>query len=162
MPMIKPRVLAVAARSTYVGCVHLIDGQLADWGHGEIHSVEEATAKLRSWLDVYKPDVLVTEDPKTEFKKSGKQIPILEAFVEIGREAPAMNIVMTRKKTHKNLYLQAASLAEHYPEIASRVPKKPPIWLPGHRNLVYFDALALAKRVVEGDADGFNQASSNN
>ena len=148
--MTKPRVLAVAARSTYVGCVHLIDGQLADWGHGEIHSVGEATAKLLSWLDIYKPDVLVTEDPTTEFKKSGKQIPILEAFVEIGREAPVMNIVMTRKKTHKNLYLQAASLAEHYPEIASRVPKKPPIWLPGHRNLVYFDALALAKRVVEG------------
>ena len=160
--MTKPRVLAVAARSTYVGCVHLIDGQLADWGHGEVHSVEAATVKLLSWLKVYKPDVLVTEDPTTEFKKSGKQIPILEAFVEIGREAPVMNIVMTRKKTHKNLYLQAASLAEHYPEIASRVPKKPPIWLPGHRNLVYFDALALAKRVVEGEVDASNQPPSIN
>jgi len=149
--MTKPSVLAVAARSTYVGCVHLIDGRLADWGHGEIHSVEEATAKLHSWLNIYKPDVLVTEDPTTEFKKSGKQIPILEAFVEIGREEPVMNMVLTRKKTHKNLYLHAASLSEHYPEIASRVPKKPPIWLPGHRNLVYFDALALAKRVAEGE-----------
>ena len=149
--MTKPRVLAVAARSTYVGCVHLVEGRLVDWGHGEIHSVEEAIAKLQSWLGIYKPDVLITEDPTKEFKKSGKQIPILEAFVEIGREAPVMNMVLTRKKTHKNLYLQAASLAAHYPEIASRVPKKPPIWLPGHRNLVYFDALALAKRVVEGE-----------
>jgi len=149
--MIKPSVLAVAARSTYVGCVHLINGQLADWGHAETHSVEDATAKLQSWLKVYKPDVLVTEDPTTEFKKSGRQIAILEVFVEIGREAAVMNMVLSRTKTHKNLYLQAASLAKHYPEIASRVPKKPPIWLPGHRNLVYFDALALAKRVVEGE-----------
>ena len=151
MPMIKPRVLAVAARSTYVGCVHLINGQLADWGHAETHSVEDATAKLESWLKIYKPDVLVTEDPTTEFKKSGRQIAILEAFVEISREAPVANMVLSRKKTHKNLYLHATSLAKHYPEIASRVPKKPPIWLPGHRNLVYFDALALAKRVVEGE-----------
>jgi len=146
----KPRVLAVAARTMHVGCVHMVDGKLVDWGLAYVRSVEEATAKLHEWLVTYKPDCLVTENPETEFRKGGKQIPILDAFVEIGRDASVLNLVLTRKKTHKNLYLQAASLAEQFPEIASRVPKKPPIWLPGHRNLVYFDALALAKQVLEG------------
>ena len=146
-----PRVLAIAARTMHVGCVHLVDGKLVDWGLAYVRTTEEATAKLYEWLDIYKPDCLVSENPETEFKKSGKQIDILKAFVDIGREAPVLNLVLTRKKTHKNLYLQAASLAEQFPEIASRVPKKPPIWLPGHRNLVFFDALALAKQLLEGD-----------
>ena len=147
----KPSVLAVAARTMHVGCVHMVDGKLADWGLAFVRTPEQAIDKLNDWLEIYKPDCLVTENPETAFRKSGKQIPILEAFVEIGRKASVLNLVLTRKKTHKNLYLQAASLAEHYPEIKSRVPKKPPIWLPGHRNLVYFDALALAKRVIDGD-----------
>ena len=146
-----PTVLAVAVRTMHVGCVHLVDGKLADWGLACVHSTEEASAKLSDWLDIYKPDCLVTENPETEFKKSGKQIDIQKAFVDIGRHAQVLNMVLTRKKTHKNLYLQAASLAEQFPEIASRAPKKPPIWLPGHRNLVFFDALALAKRVLEGE-----------
>lgn len=151
MPTNTPRVLAVAARTMHVGCVHLVDGKLADWGLAYVRTTEEATAKLSNWLEIYKPDCLVTENPETEFRKSGKQIDILKAFVDIGREAPVLNLVQTRKKTHKNLYLQAASLAKQFPEIASRVPKKPPIWLPGHRNLVFFDALALAKQVLEGE-----------
>lgn len=151
MPTNASRVLAIAARTKRVGCVHLVDGKLVDWGYAEIDTVEEAVAKLYGWLETYKPNCLISENPETAFRKSGMQIPVLQAFVEIGKDQPVLNILLTRKKTHKNLYLEAESLAEKFPDITSRVPNKPPIWLPEHRNLVYFDALALANQVLEGN-----------
>ena len=51
---------------------------------------------------------------------------------------------LTRQQAYPNKFFEANDLAERFPELAAWVPKRPKLWEREPRNLVYFEALALA------------------
>ncbi|MBL4767780.1 MAG: hypothetical protein JKY94_08715 [Rhodobacteraceae bacterium] len=147
----KRRVLAVAARTGRIGCVILVAGELKDWQISRIgaRSSTQATRVLRRWMVQYQPDTMISEHPETATRKSNRQRGILAAFAAIGEEEDALNISVTREKRYRNIYAEAAALAGQYPLIREKLPDKPPIWMPEPRNMIYFEALAMARQVLE-------------
>lgn len=141
------RILAVAARTERIGCVVVESGDLVFWeGSAEMAKDAEGAAKqLRAWIHEFQPDVVVSENPDAAGKKSGVQIPNLRAFVEVGRDEQAINLVVRRKRPFQNVYDEAKRLAEEFPDFEGIVPEKPPIWGKEPYNLVFFEALALMR-----------------
>lgn len=141
------RILAVAARTERIGCVVVESGDLVFWeGSAEMAKDAEGAAKqLRAWIHEFQPDVVVSENPDAAGKKSGVQIPILQAFVEVGQDVQAVNLVVRRERPFQNVYDEAKSLAEEFPDLEGMVPEKPPIWGKEPYNLVFFEALALVR-----------------
>lgn len=148
------RVLAVAAKCGRIGCVFLDDGELVHWDISETGaaSTDAAAEKLHEWLETYQPDCLISENPDTASRKAGKQIPILRTFAQIGEEQSLLNMIVPRHLTYPNLYVEAESLAEQFPDLKPCVPAKPQIWHNEPRQLVYFEALALVKQALIGDS----------
>lgn len=146
--------LVLAAKTGRIGCVLLVDGVLKDWKISEngSKSGNAAVQVFRTWLADYQPDLVVSENPDTASRKGEKQRAILKVFADVAEELPLLNMVVARKRRFKNLYLEAAALAERHEAIAALVPSQPPIWLPQPRQMVYFEALALAESVMESEA----------
>ena len=137
------RILAVAIRTERIGCV-LIEGASLRYWEGSARaakSPERATEQLCRWIQFCEPDVLVTADPST----SEAQRPILEAFARVGRDASMVNLLIRRRYPCKNIYEEAAALANRFPAFKEIVPEKPPIWRKQPYRLVFFDALALIR-----------------
>jgi len=144
------RVLAVAAKTGRIACVLLRGGKLNDWNISRVgaKSPKQAGVVFKRWLEQFQPDTIISEDPKAAKRKSELQRDILRTFSKLAKKSPASNILVTRKKTHKNIYKQARALAKLHPAIAHKVPKQPPIWMPEPRDTAYFEALAMAEQVL--------------
>ncbi|WP_197917298.1 hypothetical protein [Thiosulfatihalobacter marinus] len=122
-------------------------GDLVFWeGSAEMAKDADGAAKqLRAWIQEFQPDVVVSENPDAAGKKSGVQIPILQAFVEVAQDVQAVNLVVRRERPFQNVYDEAKRLAEEFPDLEGMVPEKPPIWGKEPYNLVFFEALALMR-----------------
>lgn len=67
------------------------------------------------------------------------------------------NIRVQRERTYRNRYEEARALAARYPEIAGYVPKAARFYELPSKNLLYFEALALAavaRDLTSGDQLG--------
>lgn len=140
------RILAVSARSERIGYVVVEDGELLFWeGTTAAKDARTAGAYLFSWMQTFRPDIMVSENPETPGRKGSKQIAILRAFAEVAdREAP-VNLLVRRQKPHANLYEEAKQLAHYFPDIMELVPNKPPIYRKEPYRLIFFEALSLIR-----------------
>lgn len=152
------RIMTVAARSGRLGYALVIDGRLTHWGTSEkgAASPSSAAAMLRTWVARYAPDILVSERPDVSSRKGAKQRAILRVFASLGEDLPLLNIVIARRHRYANIYAEAEAVGLQFPELATKVPKKPPIWESEPYRLVYFEALALlfdAGLIAEDDRE---------
>lgn len=141
------RVLSVAARCGRLGAVVVEGGELIIWdtsGKGA-RSVSRAVVKLKVWIEHFRPDLLVTENPDMAGGKRGRQLAILHAFLDTGQDADLLNLVIRRERRFENVYKEAADLATRFPELAPYIPVKPPIWGNEPYGLICFEALALVR-----------------
>ncbi|MFZ7093733.1 hypothetical protein [Primorskyibacter sp. 2E233] len=141
------RALAVAVRCGRLGAVLVDDGDLIIWdtsGKGA-SSVPSALETLHGWIEEFRPDILVTENPDSAGRKLGRQLRILRAFQAAGQEQDILNLVIRRERKFDNAYDEAADFAETFPDIAPLLPMKPPIWGKEPYGLIYFEALALIR-----------------
>ncbi len=141
------RILAVAARCGRLGCVVVDEGDLVIWDASRkgAESVENAVATLKAWIDEFRPDVLVTENPDSAGRKRGRQLRILRAFADVGQDAALINVVIRRQRVFDNIYDEARDFADQFPDLAPLIPVRPPIWEKEPYRLIYFEALALIR-----------------
>jgi hypothetical protein len=141
------RVLSVAVRTGRMACVVLDGSDLVIWDASRKAAKSQARAskKLKRWIDEFRPEVIITENPDCAGQKRGEQIKILKTLASVAEDQPIVNIVACRKKRFKNAYLEAEDLGQHFPDIRHLVPKKPQIWKPEPYYLACFEALALVR-----------------
>lgn len=141
------RVLSVAARTGRMACVLFEGSEMVFWATSReaAKTNERAANKLRQWVEEFRPDVLVTENPDCAGQKRGAQLEILKTLITVAEDQPILNVAVRRKKKFKNVYLEAADFGRRFPVISHLVPKKPPIWKGEPYNLACFEALALAR-----------------
>ncbi len=141
------RVLSVAARTKRIACVVIEDGLPITWDAvgKSIVTPDDAAKKLRQWIDDYRPDLLVSENPDTATKKGDVQIEILKAFATVGEDQPMRALVVRRRRKFKNVYEEAAAFGRQFPDLAGLVPRKAKPWESEGHNVVCFEALALAR-----------------
>jgi len=140
-------VLAVAARTKRIACVVIEDGLPITWDAAGTSALQPADAarKLRFWIEEFRPDVLVSENPDTATKKGRAQVGILRAFSAVGEEQAIRALVVRRRRRFKNIYEEAEAFGQQFPDLAGLVPRKAKPWESEGHNVVCFEALALAR-----------------
>jgi len=140
------RVLGIAAATGRIGYALLEGERLIDWGMSKVASKSAtlAAAKVKFWIDLLKPDALVSEQLTRRSKKYGRTVEVLAAIAKAAEDAPIVNTLLPRIRIHRDKYEAADALARRFPDLQSRLPKKPPMWLPEPKNMIIFEALTLA------------------
>ena len=144
------KVLSLAAATGRVAYVYLIGDRLVDWRISDKASVSavEAANAARRWIDVLRPDVIVTEQTDKAAKKSLHTKDLIDAIAKVAEEVPLLAVRVEREHPYPNKYAEAAALAVLYPDLQPWVPKPRRFFDNEHRNTVLFEALALAQSVL--------------
>src|SRR5579862_2594872 len=137
-----PRVLAIDPTSRGFGFA-VLEGPatLVDWGVRSVPENREVTfvTKLRELVVLYQSDVLVLEDCRTQSSRRRMRVrKLLDEVVRVTKEA---GLFTQRVAVHdvRGLFATdgsattkdaiASAVAEHFPELASRLPPKRKVWM---------------------------------
>ena len=152
--MVPLRILAIAVVSRHVACVCLAGDRIIDWriSDSASRSPQTAVVTAEGWIDSLEPDVVVTEDPDTAQKKGAKSKHLTRTIADMAKGKPVSALSITRERSFKNKYEEAAALVERYAELRHWVPSKRRIQDNEPRNAVLFEALALAEIVRQSPA----------
>ena len=141
------RVLALAARFGRIAYVYLINGVPVDWALSckGAKSGRNAAAVTGEWLAKFDPDVVIIEDAKTVRYKKAKTKSLLRSMETVAKRSPAMVVTTQRVQHFDNKFDEAQAWVTAFPKLAPKQPKRRRLWDPEPRNLVFFEALALAE-----------------
>lgn len=145
------RLLAVAAATGRIAYVYLIGDRLMDWRISDRASESEADAALAAerWIETLQPDVVVTEELATAHRKGANAKRLIAAMTDVAENGKILSVRVPREQLYENKYVEAATLAVHYPELQPWVPRKRRFFDNEHRNTVLFEALALAQIILQ-------------
>jgi hypothetical protein len=146
------KMLAIAVVSRHVAYVYLIGDRLVDWRISDraSTSAEKATATVQGWINLLKPDVLVTEKISPTFRKGKRAKGVIEAITSVGANNYILDVSVVREQQFPNKYLEADTIVASYPELRPWLPKKRLFYDNEPRNTVLFEAMALAQTVLRG------------
>ena len=136
----KLRVLAIAVATGRIGHVFFRAGTLTDWGLSKkaSKSTANATEHAKSLIDDLNPDVVITEEVGKHSRKGSKTKELIAAVQRVAAKAKLLDITVRREQQHDNKYAEAATLADHFPDIRPWLPRRPRIWESEPRNMIYF------------------------
>lgn len=145
-------VLAIAAATGRIGYVYFAEQRLVDWGLSVAASKnpKRAAAMASKWLDLFHPDVVITEAADCSSRKGAAARQSIEAIARVARKSSANDVRVPRLQRFQNKYEEAEALVERFPEIQPWKPKRPRLWESEPRNMIYFEAIALALEIIDG------------
>jgi len=145
-----PAVLSIAARSGRIAYVFFDGMELKAWSTSRKGSknARAASAVVGSWIAQFVPDVIIVEDYRTATRKGRNTKAIIRAIENVAKNTSAGTCLVNRKQMFKNNIDEAREIAKQYPELKAWVPSKPKLWESEPRNIIYFEALALAKQAL--------------
>lgn len=141
------RILALAARHGRIGYVLLIDGKPKDWSLSckGSKSPQNAATFADDWITMFDPDVVIIEDPSTAVRKNEKTKLLLAEMITVAEKSPSLVATPSRVQRFANKHLEACAWVTEFPQLHDKLPAKRRLWDPESRNLIYFEALALAQ-----------------
>jgi hypothetical protein len=150
--MARLNILAIAAGTGRVGYAYFVGHRLMDWGLSGLasKSTKQAAAMTRKWIDLLHPDVVVTEAKDSPSRKGAATRQVIEAISKVAGEEHVNDVRVPRLQRYENKYEEADALAERFPEIAPWKPRRPRLWESEPRNMIYFEAIALALEIIDG------------
>jgi hypothetical protein len=158
--MARRKMLAFAVATGRVGSVFFMGGRLMDWQMSNKASRDNigAAEHAQNLINKYRPDVVVTQDPRSAGNKGERSLLIIDAIARTAATNNLLHIAVPRQRSFGNKYAEADMLAERYPDVAAWKPQKRRAFDNEPRNTVIFEALALAEAIIdrsaqEGDID---------
>ena len=103
-----------------------------------------AAKQAGQWIDELEPDVVITEKIGKHSHKGKLTKQLIAAIATVAENRYLNDIAVPRVQNFRNKYEEAKELARQYPDILPWMPKRPRIWESEPRNMIYFEALALA------------------
>lgn len=86
-------------------------------------------------------------------RKGRKTKSIIRTIEGVAKNTSTKTCVVDRKQLFKNNIDEARYFGEKYPELKAWVPDRPKLWESEPRNLIYFEALALAEQALGKNID---------
>ncbi|MEL6202335.1 MAG: hypothetical protein AAFR39_08245 [Pseudomonadota bacterium] len=108
------------------------------------HSPEVAIEFLEDWIRDLQPNFIVTEDAYRAGRKASHVRAIIAALANYADTTKINNAAIARVQRCANKYEEAALLAKKYPQLEPSVPQKRKLWEAEPRQMIVFEALALA------------------
>ena len=145
-------VLAVAAASTKIGHVFLIDGTPFDWGSSKdaSDSPRQAYRYTAKKIAYYRPELLVTELVTDTCKKGQYSRSLINTIAKAAQEADIRWCLVARQQHYPNKFREARALTKRFPDLTSTLPRRRLWWQTEDQRMIIFEALALGLSVVEG------------
>ena len=147
------RVLSVAVSSGRAGYVFLEGANLLDWGI-TVKATSKATelvAFVQELINTLQPDVVVTERCDGDCKKGSVVKRLIASVAELASHNYVLDVSVPRPRGFPSKYEEAEFLTTRYPDMTGYLPKrKRRIFDFEPRNMILFEALALACEVIEG------------
>lgn len=147
------RVLVLAAATGRVGYVYFVDGQPTHWGlsHKAAGSPLLAATQTEKWISLFAPEVVITERIGNRSRKGTLTKYLVAAMSDVARDASCIDLSVPRAQTYANKYEEAKFLVQRFPMLSAWLPKRPRIWESEPRNMVLFEAVALALSFIDAD-----------
>lgn len=141
-------VLSIAVNYNRIGFCYLIGKQPMDWQltFKAATSAGRAEQKLNQWLDLYRPDVVITEAPRSAKRKGDRTKMLLDVVDRVVKRNGARHIVVERKQPYANRYDQIEDLCKRYPQMKAVAPKRRRYFDKEPPYVTIFDALAMAEQ----------------
>jgi len=148
-----PRVLAIDPTSRGFGFV-VLEGPatLVDWGVRSVPGNHQRTfvGKVREIIVLYQPDVLVLEDCNAPSTRRRHRVRKLIDEVVCTVKGTGLNTYRVSVRDVRVLFGSnaakervATTVAEHFPELAPRLPPKRKIYMSEAERMAIFDAAAF-------------------
>ena len=130
--------------------------RLVDWGLAHVSGEKEsgAVARFEDLLDQFRPDIVILEDPSAPGSRRRPRVQkLLEKLQETARESgiavhaiPRLAVIecFSSPDERATKYSITEHLAETFPELAVKVPRRRKAWQSEDERMATFDALALA------------------
>lgn len=159
---VRERVLAISVRATGMGMALFEDdapilalvSQTAGSGS---YPVRKAT--LVKWLERFQPDIVVFENTASARRKGRRQRDALRHLARAARTFPCAVRIVDRTQSHANKFQEAQSLAQSFPVLRDRVPRKPRIWEGEPHFVALFEAVAIGRIALEHAGVDANETS---
>lgn len=150
------KVLSVAVSSGRVGYVFLEGTQLLDWAvtttvTGNSTDLVEFVQEL---INTLQPNVVVTEACSKGCKKGKRSRQLIASITELASHNYVLDVQVPRPRVFQSKYEEAESAVGRHPDLIGYLPKKKRRFFEFEpRNMIVFEALALAEEVINGPPD---------
>lgn len=146
-------VLAVAVSTGGVGYVYLEGTKLRDWAVTTTVSgkATDLVAFVQTLINDLKPDVVVTETLDDDCKKGKRVRSLIRSITDLASHNYVLDVTVPRPRLHPSKYEEATELASRHPDLLGYLPKRKRRFFDFEpRNMIVFEALALAEAVIHG------------
>jgi len=142
------RTLALASSTRRIAGVFLEDNKVVGWrlSRKAARNPKDAAACLKSWIDDFEPDLMISEDPVASHKGDHVKT-LLETIGRICDQAHGLNVRLPRKQVYHDKYEEAKALVERHPQLRDLLPNKPSIWNSEPHAISYFEALSFVEQL---------------
>lgn len=150
------RVLSLAVSSGRVGYVFLEGTQLLDWAVTTTVSgkATDLVAFVQELINTLKPDVVVTEKCDQNCRKGSRSRQLIASIAELASHNYVLDVAVSRPRVFQSKYEEAESAVGRHPDLIGYLPdKKRRFFEFEPRNMIVFEALALAEEVILGPPD---------
>ncbi|MEM8548879.1 MAG: hypothetical protein AAGF46_12040 [Pseudomonadota bacterium] len=147
------KVLAVAVAYRRVGHVLLDGPQLLDWAVTTSVSgnATDLVAFVQEQINELQPGVVVTEKLDDDCKKGKSVRALIHSVAELASHNYVLDVTVPRPRTFPSKYEEAKDLVSRHPELIGYLPeRKRRFYEVEPRNMIVFEALALAEAVISG------------
>jgi hypothetical protein len=143
----------LAAATGRIGYVYFVDGQPTHWGlsHKGASSPLLAAAQTAKWISLFVPEVVITEQVGERSRKGALTKYLIAAMADEARGSGCFVVSVPRVQVYANKYDEASQLVRRFPMLSAWLPKRPRIWQSEPRNMVLFEAVALALSFIDGE-----------
>lgn len=146
-------VISLSVRSGAVAYVYLDQGQLRDWAISTTvsGSRSDLVAFVQTLINELQPDVVVSEKCDHRCRKGPKTRELIASIAALASHNYVLDVSVPRPAVSTNKHDEAKDMVSRHPELIGYVPKrKPRIYESEPRNLLIFEAVALAEAVTHG------------
>jgi hypothetical protein len=150
------RVLSVAVATGRVGYVFLEGTKLLDWAVTTRISKKSSdlVGYLQELINTLKPDVVVTEKCDDDCRKGTRAKRLIASITELASHNYVLDVSVPRPRTFQSKYEEAENLVSRHPDLIGYLPEKKRRFFDFEpRNMIVFEALALAEAVIFGPSE---------
>lgn len=160
MKMTGYRLMAFAVAGRRIAYVVFVGTTLVDWQisrrlRGAKRSREEV---LTEWIEDFGPDAVVCERLGENSRKGRSAKYSLAVIDAICAKRHVLQASVPRCQSFANKYQEAAALTDQYPELEPWCPRQPKFYEMEPPSALIFEALALAKTVLDDPTATLAQA----
>lgn len=150
------RVLSVAVASGRVGYVFFEGTQLLDWAVTTTVSGKSSdlVAFVQELINSLKPDVVVTEKCDAGCRKGRRARRLIASVAELASHNYVLDVAVPRPRRFPSKHEEAEDAVRRHPDLVGYLPKRKRRFFEFEpRNLLVFEAVALAEVVIRGPSN---------